>query len=269
LALLADNTTRCSICRRTLLVGEQAHIYQDGRTRAIQPVCRLCTTRADRAGWEPMGEQDVHRATRLRTAPTTGKGQPERLVRRLHLQMERLQHELRETQGAEPEVQPPQADEELRRRLASAAEATARVERQLAARERRVAELERELEEAHAAQATLLRARRREADGDYLCGIAAEVFNRSDHAVTIARLAAAEGPPLVRLVPDGIALPRAVLVTFAWGEQRYAYRVSCDLVARLFDVEDLSYGATRADRVSGPFRPNARLVDGRVEPGLV
>ncbi len=271
--MLADNATRCSICRRTLLVGEHAHVYQDGRTRSIQSVCKLCTTRAQRAGWEPLGEQQVHRTARLRTSPAVvGKGQPERLVRRLHLQMERLQHELRETQGedAHDEVGTAADDarvEELGRQLEEARTVVARLQAQMATREARIAQLERELEDAQGAQATLLRARRREADPAYLCGIAAEVFNRAPEAADVARLAAERGTPLVRLEADGIGLPRAVLLTFAWGDERAAFRVSCDLVGRLFDVE-VSHGAARADRVATPFRPNARFVDGRVEVDL-
>jgi hypothetical protein len=270
LALLADNATRCSICRRTLLVGEQAHVYQDGRTRSIQPVCKLCTPRAHRAGWEPLGEQQVHRTTRLRTSPAVvGKGQPERLVRRLHLQMERLQHELRETQGEDAPAEAGAAAsdarvEELVRQLDEARDAATRLQAQMATRDARIGQLERELEEAQAAQATLLRARRREADPAYLCGIAAEVFNRSPEAAGVARLAAEHGSPLVRLEADGIGLPRAVLLTFAWGDHRAAFRVSCDLVGRLFDVE-ISHGAGRVDRSGLPFQPNARLVDGRVQ----
>ena len=267
--MLADNATRCSICRRTLLVGEQAHVYQDGRTRSIQSVCKLCTTRAQRAGWEPLGEQQVHRTSRLRTSPAVvGKGQPERLVRRLHLQMERLQHELRETQGEDPTadeglVQTDARVEELGRRLDEARDTVARLQAQIATRESRLGQLERELEEAQAAQAALLRARRREADPAYLCGIAAEVFNRSPESAVVARLAAERGAALVRLEADGIGLPRAVLVSFAWGDERAAFRVSCDLVGRLFDVE-VSHGAGRIDRAAGSFQPNARLVDGRV-----
>ncbi len=41
--------TICDVCGRTLLRGEQAHIYLDGGSR--RSVCELCTARAVEEGW--------------------------------------------------------------------------------------------------------------------------------------------------------------------------------------------------------------------------
>ncbi len=276
MALLAENVTRCAICRRTLLVGEAAHIYQDGRTRAIHSVCRLCTTRADRSGWEPMGEQTLGRSARLRVRRDPDAGarpdHPDRLVRRLQADMESLEEEIEDPHPQSAELD--RAAEDLRRERelvealrAELAEAHTRVDelRRLSSlRDDRIRELERALADAQGAQETLLKARRREADGGYLSGIAAEVFNRSPQRRIVEQIAAERGAPVVRLSPEGGGLPRPVMLTFGWGDQRYVFRVTCDLVARLFDVEDLSHGETGAAPEGVSLRPNARFVDGRV-----
>ena len=274
--MLADNVTRCAICRRTLLVGEAAHIYVDGRTRAMQSVCRLCTTRADRAGWEHRGEQSVHRPLRIRATPDDAaprvERRPDRLVRRLHVELGRLEEDLKET--AETEAVTPEAaaqaarEAQLAARLTEAESRVSALEEALRTRERRIRDLEQAVADAHSAQETLLRARRREADPAYLGGIACEVFNRSPQRAEIVAVARERGEPLVRVAPEGMGLPRGVVMTFGWDDDRYVYRVSCDLVARLFDVEDLSHGPMRANPSTPRLRPNARLVGGRVELDL-
>jgi hypothetical protein len=72
-----------------------------------------------------------------------------------------------------------------------------------------------------------------------------------------------QGTPSIRLGVEGCTLPRAIRVTFAWPGGSCSYRVTCDLVARLFDVEDLARG-TGLQAPVPPFRPNARLEDGRL-----
>ena len=109
----------------------------------------------------------------------------------------------------------------------------------------------------------LLRARRREADPSYMRGIAAEIFNRSQHMHTVLGLIEEHGAPSIRLGVEGCTLPRAIRVTFAWSGGSGSYRVTCDLVARLFDVEDLARG-TGLQAPVPQFRSNARLDDGRL-----
>ncbi len=71
------------------------------------------------------------------------------------------------------------------------------------------------------------------------------------------------GTPSIRLGVEGCTLPRAIRVTFAWSGGSCSFRVTCDLVARLFDVEDLARG-TGLQAPLPSFRPNARLDDGRL-----
>ena len=92
-----ENLTRCGICRRSLLLGEPAAVYQDDRTRAIHTVCALCTQRAERAGWTTIGEP-VSRP-RLRVHTNNPAVDQDRLVQRLQADLERMQRELAGANG--------------------------------------------------------------------------------------------------------------------------------------------------------------------------
>jgi anti-sigma factor ChrR (cupin superfamily) len=152
--------------------------------------------------------------------------------------------------------------------LAARDERIAALGRELEGRDRRIEELEHELREALEGHEALRKARRREADATYLAGIAAEVFNRSPHLDEILTLAERLGEPVVRIAPEGIALPRPVRVILGWPQGWRSYRVRCDLVARLFEVEPVA-GALhgKLETPLGPLRPNASLVDGRLVAG--
>ena len=61
--------TRCGICRRSLLLGESAAVFQDDRTRAIHTVCALCTQRAERAGRPSASPSRGRACASTRTTP--------------------------------------------------------------------------------------------------------------------------------------------------------------------------------------------------------
>jgi hypothetical protein len=82
----------------------------------------------------------------------------------------------------------------------------------------------------------VLRAREREGDETELIGIAARAFNRSPHAERVREVAARQGRPKVSLGVVGVALPRRVVVTFTFGDERKPFVVSLDLVARSASV---------------------------------
>ena len=82
----------------------------------------------------------------------------------------------------------------------------------------------------------MLRAREREGDEIELIGIAARAFNRSPHAERVRETASRQGRPKVALGVIGVALPRRVLVAFTFGDERRAFVVSLDLVARTASV---------------------------------
>jgi hypothetical protein len=264
-AIHTEHGTRCAVCRRNLLVGESARTYQDQRNRSVLTVCPLCIAKADRAGWQMLGERAARRPLPVNVDNVDDH---ERLVVRLQSDLERLEHDLG---GSQIELRDERATREqletelagVREQLAEARRAAGTVDQRLAEKDRLIADAERRAAESMEAQEMLLRARRREADPNYMCGIAAEIFNRSPHLRTVLSQCEEHGTPETRLGVEGSTLPRAIRVTFAWPNGSCSYRITCDLVARLFDVEDLARG-TGLQAPVAPFRPNARLEDDRL-----
>ena len=266
MATAVEHGTRCSVCRRSLLVGEAARTYQDPRSRSIHSVCPLCTARADRVGWQLIGEGEARKPLSVRS---DNEVDHERLVRRLQNELERLERDLG---GKVSELEGERVGrEQLERRIEQlladldvARAHSAALEGRLDEKDQALANAERLASESQAAQEMLLRARRREADPAYICGIAVEVFNRSAQREAVAATVAAHGTPTVRIGIDGVHLPRSARVVFAWPGGSRSYRVKCDLVARIFDVEDLAHGAG-LQPVVAPFAPNVALADGKLE----
>jgi hypothetical protein len=50
-----EHTASCALCRRHLLVGEPARLYQDPSSKRFLKVCPLCYERAERRGWQADG----------------------------------------------------------------------------------------------------------------------------------------------------------------------------------------------------------------------
>jgi hypothetical protein len=264
MATQAEHGTRCAVCRRSLLVGESARTYQDPRSRGIQTVCILCTGRADKIGWQLVGEGESRRPIPVRS---DNEVDHERLVGRLQTDLQKLEREVGGTQEALAGER--SSREELERRLvdlqdqlAAARAETAALQVVIDESDRVVADAERRARESLEAQEMLLRARRREADPAYVCGIAVEVFNRSAHLGAVLAAATDAGTtPRVRVGVEGIMLPRTIRLIFAWPDSARSFRVTCDLVARIFEVEDVAHGAGPAVPA---FEPNATLEDDRL-----
>jgi len=68
-AIHTEHGTRCAVCRRNLLVGESARTYQDQRNRSVLTVCPLCIAKADRAGWQLLGERAAPPAPSTSASP--------------------------------------------------------------------------------------------------------------------------------------------------------------------------------------------------------
>ncbi len=252
---------QCGICRRNLLTGERASTYRDPRSGSDVAVCPLCLERAERNGWILEDKPQVVAAL---------PDDADRTVRILTAQINTLQHQLEDTVGQLDDTRDHTADREteiesLAARLTDAETEGAALRAGMAELERRLEQVQHELEESQAAQGTVLRARRREADAVYLAGIAAEIFNRSPQAATIGLLVGLHGTPSVRIDVDGFALPRPVRLTFAWPSGGREYRVDIDLVARTFDLVDLVPGGDgRLVELVDPAAGNATWTDGRV-----
>jgi hypothetical protein len=54
-----EHTASCALCRRHLLVGEPARLYQDPHSKRFAKVCPLCYERAERRGWQADGRPIV------------------------------------------------------------------------------------------------------------------------------------------------------------------------------------------------------------------
>jgi hypothetical protein len=59
MANTVEHTASCALCRRHLLVGEPARLYQDPNSKRFHKVCPLCYSRADRRGWRADGRPIV------------------------------------------------------------------------------------------------------------------------------------------------------------------------------------------------------------------
>ena len=55
MASTVEHTASCALCRRHLLVGEPARLYQDPASKRFLKVCPLCYERAERRGWRADG----------------------------------------------------------------------------------------------------------------------------------------------------------------------------------------------------------------------
>jgi hypothetical protein len=255
------NDIQCVICRRNLLTGEQAVTYTEPRSSSTVQVCSLCLERAEKNGLQRHDEP---------ISLVIPVESPDRTVRTLKAQVNTLQTQLETTAERLEDTRGNSSDREteietLAARLADAEAEGAVVRAALAESERRLEQLQHDVEESQTAQATILRARRRESDEVYLAGIAAEVFNRSPQAATIGLLVGLHGTPTVRIDVIGAALPRPVLIAFAWGEGGRDYRVDIDLVARRFDLVDLVPGGDgRMVARLEPLYGNAEWLDGRI-----
>ena len=59
MASTTEFTASCALCRRHLLVGEPARLYQDPSSKRFAKVCPLCYERAERSGWRADGRPIV------------------------------------------------------------------------------------------------------------------------------------------------------------------------------------------------------------------
>jgi hypothetical protein len=260
--MAGDGDIQCGVCRRNLLTGEHPHAYQDAKSGQRVTVCSLCTDRAEKSGWLLLDDEPVQVAAIADDS--------DRTVRLLKAQVNTLQNQLDNAVETIEETRDHSTShsteiDTLAARLTDAETEGAAVRAALAEVERRLAQAHHDLEESRAAQQTVMRARRREADAVYLAGIAAEVFNRAPQAATIGLLVGLHGTPAVRIDVDGIELPRRVHIRFGWPQGGRDYRIDIDLVARRFDLVDLVPGGDgRLVELTEPFHPNAEWLDGRI-----
>ena len=257
--MAGDGDIQCGLCRRNLLTGERSHAYLDAKSGQQVSVCSLCVERAEKSGWQLLDEEPMQVAAIADDS--------DRTVRLLTAQVNALQSQLDNAVETIEETRDHSSshETEIAARLTDAETEGAAVRAALAEVERRLEQTQHALEESQAAQQTVMRARRREADEVYLVGIAGEVFNRAPQAATIGLLVGLHGTPAVRIDVEGIELPRRVHIQFGWPQGGRDYRVDIDLVARRFDLVDLVPGSDgRLVELTEPFYANAEWIDGRI-----
>jgi hypothetical protein len=199
--------TICDVCGRTLLRGEQAHIYIDGGSR--RSVCELCTSRAVQEGWIREGTLPP------RDGRDGGSDRRRSLIGRLRRRRERRpepEPEFGDMDGLEgeedawepppepaPPAPPPPVPAPSRRRIRDRSRTEPPV---------------REPRRVHAVPTS----------NEHKIASAIELFNGSEHTRTVAGVARSLGPPevSVRAVADH---PSLVNVVVAWELCWYRYEI--------------------------------------------
>jgi hypothetical protein len=275
------STTRaheCAICRRSFLAGETVRLYRDHPSRAAVKVCELCPATAEARGWLP-AEQSGRRL-RMPADPARLELAERRdaLVDRLTGQLATLEEELEQARGVREEAEAAQAalaaaHSEIDRLTARLASTRNELEAALAQRRKDADEIM-QLKAAVSAAPhdgpapaaidgseldRVLRAREREGNESELIGIAARAFNRSPHAERVREMAARHGRPKVTLGVVGVELPRRVVATFAFGDERRAFVVLLDLVARTASVARATAGERPVNDHPGRWSPDAGI----------
>jgi hypothetical protein len=95
---VAENTASCALCRRHLLVGEPARLYQDPSSKRFLKVCALCYEQADRRGWRPDGRPIV--AVHANPPSDHAIREREGLIERLRGQLQSVEFDLDQVRSA-------------------------------------------------------------------------------------------------------------------------------------------------------------------------
>jgi hypothetical protein len=222
--------TVCDVCGRTLLRGERADVYLDGRTP--REVCELCKDRALQEGWVregtvtgyENGTTQVERRRsllgRLRSRREPGaSATPQAPTLRDELdghawsdEALALDDELLEADDLPVDAPPPPAPRNRERARS---------------RSRRASASRRAPAEPEGSAAPLRQPRHVRAvpsSADQKAASAAELFNGSEHPRIVAGVARSLGAPGVCLIPSG-ASPSLVTVTVWWELCWYRYEV--------------------------------------------
>jgi flagellar biosynthesis chaperone FliJ len=94
----AEFTASCALCRRHLLVGEPARLYQDPSSKRFAKVCPLCYERAERRGWRADGRPIV--AVHANPPSDQALRERESLIDRLRGQLQSVEFDLDQVRAA-------------------------------------------------------------------------------------------------------------------------------------------------------------------------
>jgi hypothetical protein len=273
LTSIAENTASCALCRRHLLVGEPARLYQDPASKRFLKVCPLCYEQADRRGWRADGRPIV--AVHANPPRDHALREREGLIDRLRGQLQSVEFDLDQVRSALAKAEQ-QAGElrtvkremkDLSNEMAKHHQVGARLDEQTAMVERlesRVGQLEQELEHERRRYGELAEARRTEGDARQVRRMALEAFNRSPHVERVVSISRSLGDPLVNVAVDGCELPRVVSICVAWDISWYEYEVRLDLYEQTVSVDEGRRGDDPRDLPAHRLHPNAVLRSDRV-----
>lgn len=93
-----EHTASCALCRRHLLVGEPARLYQDPNSKRFLKVCPLCYERAERRGWRADGTPIV--AVHANPPKDHLLRERENLIDRLRGQLQSVEFDLDQVRSA-------------------------------------------------------------------------------------------------------------------------------------------------------------------------
>src|SRR5262249_9045356 len=93
-----ESTASCALCRRHLLVGEPARLYQDPASKRFLKVCPLCYEQADRRGWRADGRPIV--AVHANPPRDAALREREGLIDRLRNQLQSVEFDLDQVRSA-------------------------------------------------------------------------------------------------------------------------------------------------------------------------
>ena len=98
MAQTVEHTASCALCRRHLLVGEPARLYQDPSSKRFLKVCPLCYERAEQRGWRPDGSPIV--AVHANPPKDHLLRERENLIDRLRGQLQSVEFDLDQVRNA-------------------------------------------------------------------------------------------------------------------------------------------------------------------------
>ena len=239
----ADVYSTCDVCGRTLLRGEKAEVYLNGRDR--RSVCELCKDRAIHEGWIREGTMPP---------PDDAENGSER--RRSLLGRFRARRDQAAATAArapdDDEFEPPAPDEQELRRGPTREERRrepradrGREVRGAQGREPREREpRQREPRHVHAVPTSV----------EHTIASGIEAFNASEHPRTVAGVARSLGPPTVSVAP-GAGHPGLVSVVVSW--ELCWYRYDVDLAEERPTVRVAGQGYELTELSPEELRPNA------------
>lgn len=265
---VVDRTAACcSLCRRSVLMGEPLIPCHDPRADRERRVCELCRTRAVERGWTTTGEPALPvrnarlRVRPLRTVPpidatadddsdehSDGDTEPVTLRPQIAL-LERARGDADEERAASAPPAPALLERvrrqerelaDLRAQLDPARRAAERqqYERQIA----QLAELREALRSSEEHLARLQRARHAETSPMRMSGFALDAFNQSADFVRMSRIARTLGPPIANIRDEGPGIPRRLRLTLSWDIAWYEFMVKVDLGTGRASVHETGTG---------------------------